>query len=647
MEARPHQLGKFLQVLIWVPVLVGLYLSSHYSYLLFHSLAELFSIVIAVGVFAIAWNSRRFLENNYLLFLGIAYLFVGLTDLLHTLAYKGLGVFPGYGANLPTQLWIAARYLESVSLLLAPWFLNRRLNPAGVFAAYFLAFALVLLSIFSWQIFPVCFVEGVGLTPFKKGSEYLICGLLAGALAFLWRERAEFDRHVFNLIVWSIILTMGSELAFTFYVSVYGLSNFVGHILKILSFYLIYKALIETGLVKPYNLLFRNLKLSEEALRKERDFVDRLIETAPGIVLVLDQQGHILRFNPYLEEISGFRLAEVQGRDWISTFVPPRDRPRLSQLFLKSMGNMASLGSVNPIVTKEGLERQIEWHTRNLMDAQGNLIGWISIGQDITERLEAEEKIRRLNTELELKIGEVTQQRAELETANRELESFSYSVSHDLRAPLRGISGFCRILEVDYGAQLAPQGLDYLHQVQDSARQMAELIDALLGLSRMMRAPMRRSRVDLSSLARAVAGDLRKSAPERRVEFVIEPELAAQGDRAMLRAVLVNLLDNAWKFTGKVPQARIEFGSQPQTQGGKTYFVRDNGAGFDPKYAHKLFGAFQRLHSTREFPGTGIGLATVQRLIQRHGGQVWAEGAVDQGATFYFTLEGAGKNEVS
>jgi PAS domain S-box-containing protein len=647
MEARPHPLGKLLHGLTWTLILAGLYLASLYSYLLFHSLAELFSIVIAVGVFAIAWNSRRFLENNYLLFLGIAYLFVGLTDLLHTLAYKGMGVFPGYGANLPTQLWIAARYLEGVSLLLAPWFLNRPLHPPAVFAGYFLVFTFLLLAIFSGQAFPVCFVEGVGLTPFKKGSEYVICGLLAGALAFLWRERAEFDRHVFNLIVWSIILTMGSELAFTFYVSVYGLSNFVGHILKILSFYLIYKALIETGLVKPYNLLFRNLKLSEEALRKERDFVDRLIDAAPSIVLVLDQQGRILRFNPYLEEISGFRLAEVQGRDWISTFVPPRDRASLSQLLVKSMGNIGSLGSVYPIATKEGRERRIEWHTRSLEDGRGNLMGLISIGQDITERLEAEEKIRRLNAELELKIGEVTKQRAELEAANRELESFSFSVSHDLRAPLRGISGFGRALEEDYGARLDPQGLDYLHQVQNSARQMAELIDALLGLSRMMQAPMHRTPVDLSALARAVADDLRKSAPDRQVEFVIEPGLAAQGDRAMLRAVLANLLDNAWKFTRKVPQARIEFGSQPQVQGCQVFFVRDNGAGFDPKYAHKLFGAFQRLHSTREFPGTGIGLATVQRLIQRHGGRVWAEGAVNQGATFYFTLEGQPGNEES
>ncbi len=527
MEARPVQIGKFLPFLIWALVLAGLYLSSLYSYLLFHSLAELFSVVIAVGVFAIAWNSRRFLENNYLLFLGIAYLFVGATDLVHTLAYKGMEVFPGYGANLPTQLWIAARYLESVSLLLAPWFLNRRLRATAVFAGYLLVSTLLLLSIFYWRLFPICFVEGVGLTPFKKISEYVICGILAGALTFLWRERPEFDRDVFRLLVWSILLTIASELFFTFYVSVYGLSNLVGHMLKILSFYLIYKALIETGLAKPYNLLFRNLKLSEEALRQERDL------------------------------------------------------------------------------------------------------------------------IRRLNAELELRIREANQRGAELEAANRELESFSYSVSHDLRAPLRGISGFCRLLEEDYGERLDARGLDYLHLAQDSAREMAELINALLGLSRMIRAEMHPSQVDLNSLARTIADDLKRSEPERQVDFVMAPELSTYGDRAMLRVVLANLLGNAWKFTAKVPRAVIEFGALPQPGGGQAFFVRDNGAGFDMTYADKLFGAFQRLHSTSEFPGTGIGLATVHRIILRHGGRVWAEAAVGQGATFYFTLEGQAANEVS
>jgi signal transduction histidine kinase len=259
--------NPFIVVFSWVLVLSGLYLTSLYSYLLFHSLSEIFSIVVACGIFMVAWNSRQFLDNNYLLFMGIAYLFVGGLDLLHTLAYKGMGVFQGYEANLPTQLWIAARYVESFSFVIAPLVLDRKLRSSFVLMGYFLVVVILLASIFYWRIFPDCFVEGIGLTPFKKWSEYIICLLLISSVALLVRKQQEFDTVVLKLLVASIFLTIAAELAFTFYISVYGISNLFGHFCKIVSFYLIYLAIIQTGLTKPYDLLFRNLKQSEEALR--------------------------------------------------------------------------------------------------------------------------------------------------------------------------------------------------------------------------------------------------------------------------------------------------------------------------------------------------------------------------------------------
>ena len=244
--------NPFIIVFSWVLLLSGLYLTSLYSYLLFHSLSEIFSIVVACGIFMIAWNSRQFLDNNYLLFIGIAYLFVGGLDLLHTLTYKGMGVFPAHGANLPTQLWMAARYIESFSLLIAPLALGRKLRSSFVLMGYFLVFVMLLASIFHWRIFPDCFVEGVGLTPFKKWSEYIICLILICSIALLVRKQEEFGKVVLKLLVASIFLTIAAELAFTFYISVYGISNLFGHFCKIISFYLIYKAIIETGLTKPY-----------------------------------------------------------------------------------------------------------------------------------------------------------------------------------------------------------------------------------------------------------------------------------------------------------------------------------------------------------------------------------------------------------
>ena len=264
-------------IIAGILILFALYLTSLHSYLLFHGLAEIFSIVVACGIFILAWNSRRFLDNNYLLFLGIAYLFVAGLDLIHTLGYTGMGVFTGYATNLPAQLWIASRYMESLSLLIAPLFIGRKLKTNFVFAAYTLAIFVLLGSIFYWPIFPICFVEGVGLTPFKKISEYIISLILLGSIALLFQKREEFDAGVLRLLIASIIVTITSELAFTFYSHAYGFSNLIGHYFKIVSFYLIYKAIIETGLVKPYDLLFRNLKQSEEDLRYERDNLQKAL----------------------------------------------------------------------------------------------------------------------------------------------------------------------------------------------------------------------------------------------------------------------------------------------------------------------------------------------------------------------------------
>lgn len=264
-------------ILFALAVFGGLYLLSLYNYLLFHTLSETFSVVIAFGMFVIAWNSRGFTSNNYLLFIGVGYLFAGGIDLLHALSYKGMGVFPGRDANLPTQLWIAARYLESITLLLAPWFLGRRVRYGLIFVCYALVFTLLLGSIFS-AVFPVCFVEGVGLTTFKKISEYVISLILGGALFFLLVHKREFDLRVLRLLILSIIFTIFSELAFTFYIGIYDLANLTGHFFKIVSFYLIYRAIIKTGLIGPYNLIFRDLKRSEEFLQNAQRELEARVE---------------------------------------------------------------------------------------------------------------------------------------------------------------------------------------------------------------------------------------------------------------------------------------------------------------------------------------------------------------------------------
>jgi light-regulated signal transduction histidine kinase (bacteriophytochrome) len=243
-----------------------------------------------------------------------------------------------------------------------------------------------------------------------------------------------------------------------------------------------------------------------------------------------------------------------------------------------------------------------------------------------------------LHEDLALRASERDRALAEAEAANRELEAFSYSAAHDLRAPLHSIDGFSQVLLEDYADTLDDRGREDLRHIRESAQRMAQLIDDLLALSQATRAVLHREAVDLSSLARDVLAHLRRDDPDRLVEAVVEDGLVSVGDRRLLAVVLANLLGNAWKFTGKRRVAKIEFHAQAATRP-VVYFVRDNGAGFDMAHVSKLFDEFQRLHSAHEFEGTGIGLATVQRIVRRHGGRIWAEGEVDRGATVYFTLE--------
>ena len=260
--------------------------------------------------------------------------------------------------------------------------------------------------------------------------------------------------------------------------------------------------------------------------------------------------------------------------------------------------------------------------------------GLVQTWRDVTDRVSAAERVRRLNQQLETRVAQRT---AELAAANKELEAFAYSVSHDLRAPLRAIDGFSEMVLEDARDRLSSEDVEHLERARAAAQRMASLIDALLSLSRATRTPLVIADIDLSALATAVLDDLRTQDPTRRVETTVAPHLRAVGDAALVRTVLANLLGNAWKFTGKREVAHIEVGAV-DAEGEPAFFVRDDGAGFDPAFADKLFGTFQRLHSADEFEGDGIGLATVQRLVRRHGGRVWAESETGRGATFFFTL---------
>jgi PAS domain S-box-containing protein len=409
--------------------------------------------------------------------------------------------------------------------------------------------------------------------------------------------------------------------------------------------------------VSAARLLEEKREQTEEALRQATRLQRAILDSANYTIIATNPEGIILNFNAASQRWLGYTAEEVVGKLTPAVLHDLDEIVQRAKILSKDLGTPIEPGfEVFVAKARQGIPDENEWtyirkdgsrfpvllSVTALHDEQGQLTGFLGIGSDITvekrleeERKRAEEEIRTLNAELE---DRVVQRTMQLEAANKELEAFSYSVSHDLRAPLRSIDGFSQILLEDYSEQLDDQGKDYLQRTRVAAQRMAQLIDDLLNLSRMTRSEIRRERVNLSAMAEMVTTELQKNQPEHPVECVITPGLMTHGDAHLLRIVLENLFSNAWKFTSKQPKARIEFGSVRQPDGKPAYFVRDDGAGFDMAYADKLFGAFQRLHGMNEFPGTGIGLATVQRIIHRHGGRVWAVGALEQGATFYFTL---------
>jgi two-component sensor histidine kinase len=269
-------MNEIRRITLTALVIAGLIVISRFNYLLFHSLAEMFSIVVAFAIFIIAFNSWDFNTNRYLKFVGIAYLFIGMLDLLHTLAYKNMGIFIRFDADLPTQLWIMARYMESISLALGLVLMNRIVRPRSVIYAYSAITALLLLSIFYFKVFPNCYVEGVGLTSFKILSEYAISAIYVVGIALLVYRKAYFKRNIYYMLLASMLMSIISEIAFTFYISVFGLSNLIGHIFKLFSYYLIYVALVDTGLRRPYSLLYRDLDEYKDLLEKQVDEKDML-----------------------------------------------------------------------------------------------------------------------------------------------------------------------------------------------------------------------------------------------------------------------------------------------------------------------------------------------------------------------------------
>ena len=369
---------------------------------------------------------------------------------------------------------------------------------------------------------------------------------------------------------------------------------------------------------------------TQEALETERSFISAILDTAAALVVVLDTRGQIVRFNHACEKATGYTFHEVKNKSLWDLFILPEEVEPVRGIFDKLKGGEFPNEFENFWVTKDGSRRLIAWSNTVLLDDRGSVGYVIGTGIDITERRRAEEAMRRLNNDLRC-------QAIKLETINKELEAFSYSVSHDLRNPLLGIHGFCRLLLERHSTNFDEKGQKFLGIMHSSTQKMLKLVDDLLAFSVSGNQQMKLSNIDMNELARGVFDELKGVASDRTLQPNFKMLPSACGDPGMIRQVLLNLISNAIKFTRPRKIGIIEIGSHVK-ENENTYYVRDNGIGFDSESCDKLFVAFQRLSNSKEFDGTGIGLAIVQRIIHRHGGKVWAEGEIEKGATFYFSL---------
>ncbi|MDA8140869.1 MAG: ATP-binding protein [Desulfobacteraceae bacterium] len=594
-----------------------------YSFLLFHVLIEIFSVIVAFAIFMFAWNTRVHLQKGSLTLLGAAFMIIGAVDLLHTLSYKGMGVFQTHGADTATQLWIVARYIEAVTLAAAPFFAERMISIERAFAVYAALFILMLVTVFFWPVFPKCFVDGVGLTPFKKISEYIIAAILLAALVILKRHRPHFDENVYKLLAAAIICTIVSEVMFTFYISVYGISNLAGHVFKLISFWLIYKAILETGLQQPFTFLFRELADNEKRFRD-------LVSALPTGICTLQPDGSISYMNPAGLAILGYESSDLAGGIDLSRLLDSEDHER-KQNRIKDLYQGKVLDSTEyRMQRKDGAWADVLVHSTPVY-REGRLSSIQTSLIDVTE-------FSRLKTEL--------QQTQKMEA----IALLAGGMAHRINNMLMGVVGRIELLRFNASQQKHASMDKDLADVLGSCERIAVLIRSLLAYSRGGRYQsqvidlkefMPRSLPEISARLkpgvqlrwRATAGVHTIMADPRQLQMVVS-EVVSNA---------VEAVEGHGHIDIAVDRVHVdEAAARPipaMPSGDYILFeVRDTGKGMEDAIAARIFEPFY----TTKVQGRGLGMAAVYGIIKNHGGWIGVDSKPGQGTTvrIYFPVLG-------
>ena len=615
---------EYIEFIIFSLILFGTYLTSFYSYLLFHTIAELFSIIIAGGIFVIGWNSRKYMNSSFFLILGISSLFIGFIDLIHTLAYTGMGIFIGYDSNLPTSLWIAARYMQAFSMLLAIYYLKREINPTRVLISYTFVTVILVVLIFE-GFFPQCYIEGEGLTPFKIISEYIIISLLFLSIILIYLNRIEFDKKIYQLIIASIIFTMISELAFTLYVSVYGFSNLIGHLFKIVAFSMIYIAIIERGLEKPWDIMFRRLKKSEENLENKAKDLEHAYSEADQIfkaslpLRIIDKNYVIIKVNDTFSELFQVRKEEVLGKKCYELF--PHDKCHTESCSLRQIiSGIEQYEYEIEYKQDDGRKLVLIVNTVPHISTNGEFLGIIQNYTDITKRKQAEKRLEHLIS----------------------------TVSHELRTPITVL-----LMSLDYLKNHKETITSELEErlmegISRNIKLLNNLAEDILIISRIDEKRLELEWIEYNPLEiiKDILTLMEPIGKKKNItlEIDVNENIQLMGDPKRIDQIFTILIDNAIKYSE--PNSKIEIKALENYKGkydsnkeiGVLFQIKDYGMGIPKKDLPHLFERFFRSDQVKEISGTGLGLSIAKELTDLHNGEIFVESEFGKGSTFYVFL---------
>ncbi len=587
-----------------------------------HLLLELVSVVVAALVAATGWHTLHRHPSRQLAVVVCAYAGVAVLDLAHALLFEGMPTFLGpTGAGRAVAPHLAARLLAGIALLAVVWMpthavISRRGRWALLAGVGTLAVALAAVDQYWPGLRALLLQPGVGPTLLKDALEALVVLLYAGVAWGLWRRLHVEPARSLRLLLVAAVLMALSELSVALYRHPTDLANLLGHLLKVASYVVVYRAVFVRMVLEPWAALDRaRVAVAAGEARWRMLFAHSL-----DAVLVTTPEGAVVAANPAACQLFGRTEDELRdgGRSMV---VDPHDGERLRELLARRGRDGRVKGELR-FRRGDGEVFDAELTSTLYQDEAGAWHASLLV-RDITERKRRDREALRL---------------AQLEAANAELERFSYALAHDLRAPLASVAGFAGALDAAVQERRTERLPHFVDRIQANAQRMEAMVEGLLALAKLSRDALQPAPVDLSALARELLQQLRERDPQRTVEAVVQDGLRAQADPRLAGLLLQNLLENAWKFTARVPAARIEVGGADGPGGEAVYWVADNGVGFDMADAGRLFDPFQRLHPQASFPGHGIGLANVKRVVERHGGRVWADAHPGGGAVFRFTL---------